>query len=215
MEDVLSFVNEIRPYLEVLYFVAGVVVACAAVFALKQISILKRTLHVQSKRDALKITSEQCENYFSNIIDLKNQFFKKVKEHNIEYFNGWEVTVTNNVISVKHKSTPSIKGLDKLAEEFRVLNSIESFSSFFVSNLADEQVAYDTVGMTFLRFNRELMPWILSCNEKGHYNNLTTLFVKWETRRMNDELQRQKLYLDEKIKQASFKSDVPLGAENR
>jgi hypothetical protein len=214
VENILNFVNEIKPFLEVLYFIAGIVVAIAAVFALKQISIMKKTLQVQSKRDALKITSEQCENYFSKIIELQDQFDRKVKEHDVKYFDGWEVTVQNDSVSVKHRSVPNAQGLEKVIKELDVLNSMESFASFFVSNVADEQVAYDTVGMTFVNFNRKLMPWTLSCREDGYFKNLSKLFVKWELRRLNEELQKEKIDLEKKLKQTAFQADVPLGSEN-
>jgi hypothetical protein len=214
VESILNFVNEIRPFLEVLYFIAGIVVACAAVFALKQISILKRTLQVQSKRDALKITSEQCDDYLSRIIELQNEFNRKMKEHNVKYFDGWKVTVKNNSVSVDRESAPNMQGLAEIHKELKVLNSMESFSSFFVSNVADEKVAYDTVGITFLNFNRKLMPLITSCREDGYYKNLSKLFVKWEMRKINQELQKEKLDLDKKLKQTSFQADVPFGAEN-
>lgn len=214
MESFLNFLNTIRPFLEFLYFISGVVVACAAVFALKQISILKRTLQVQSKRDALKITSEQCDNYFNNIVELQNLFYRKKKEHNVKYFDDWELIVKNSSVLVKHKSAPNTEGLSEIAQYLRVVNYMESFSSFFVSNVADEKVAYDTVGITFLNFTRELMPWIISCRQDGYYKNLTKLFVSWEMRRINEELQQEKLELEKKLNQTSFQADVPLGAEN-
>jgi hypothetical protein len=214
VESILNFVNEIRPFLEVLYFIAGIVVAYAAVFALKQLSILKRTLQVQSKRDALKITSEQCNDYLSRIIELENEFDRKIIEHDVKYFDGWKVTVKNNSISVDRESVPNMQGLAEISKELMVLNSMESFSSFFVSNVADEKVAYDIVGISFLNFNRTLMPLITHFRKYGHYKNLSKLFVKWEMRKINEVLQKEKLDLDKKLKQTSFQADVPLGAED-
>lgn len=214
MESFLDFINKIRPFLEALYFIAGIFVAFAAGLAFKQISILKKTLQVQSKRDALKITSEQCDNYFNRIIGLQNELNRKIKEHDVKYFDGWEVTIKDDSISAHRKSPPDIHGFSEIHKELCVLNSMESFSSFFVSNVGDEKVAYDTVGTTFLNFNRKLMPWIINCRKDGYHKNLSALFLKWEMRRINEELQKKKLELDNKLKQTSFKTGVPLGAED-
>lgn len=65
-----TFINSIKPTIEILYFVAGIIVAISAILALKQIKIMKHTVEIQSKRDALTITSEQCLNYMTNIIGI-------------------------------------------------------------------------------------------------------------------------------------------------
>ncbi len=211
---VLDFISDVKPFLEVLYFIAGIVVACSAIFALKQISILKRTLQVQSKRDALKITSEQCEIYFNQIIKQQNEFHDQIKKHDVKYFEGWDIKTKNNSISISRKSKPSMKGFEDIVDSLSVLNSMESFSSFFISKVADETVAYNTIGTNFLNFSRELMPWVLGCREDGHFQNLTKLFILWETRRLHFELLNEKRDLEKKLQNTSFETTTPLGAEN-
>jgi len=56
-----------------------VVIAIAAIIALKQIHILKQTLRIQSKRDALKLTSDQCSKYMSDIIPLQKYIPSGIK----------------------------------------------------------------------------------------------------------------------------------------
>ncbi|EPC4056230.1 TPA: hypothetical protein NJ084_004494 [Vibrio parahaemolyticus] len=214
MTDILDFLSSVRPYLETLYFIAGIVVAFAAIYALKQISILKMTLQVQSKRDALKITSEQCELYFNQIIPLQDSFYNNLEKHSIKYFEGWSVDIENDSISVSRQSQPKMENFEKIIGSLSVLNALESFSAFFVSKVADERVAYDTVGTNFLGFTKNLMPWIIGCRKDGHFKNLTQLFVLWETRRLHLELLQEKRDLNKKLRNTQMKITVPIGAEN-
>jgi ADP-heptose:LPS heptosyltransferase len=55
-----------------LYFFSGVGILVTVIYALKQLRIARESIAIQSKRDSLRITSEQCENYLRNIIDLQN-----------------------------------------------------------------------------------------------------------------------------------------------
>ncbi|APD92954.1 hypothetical protein BM523_02440 [Alteromonas mediterranea] len=215
MESINEFIFNLRPIFELLYFISGLVVAAAAIYALKQIPLLKRTLRIQSKRDALKITSEQCDIYMSEIIPMQNVFHEAVKENKVTYFQGWDVSIENDELKVSRKTPPNMKGFSSILKTLNVLNKMESFSSYFTSNVADEVIAYHTVGTTFLSFTKELLPWVISCREDGYYKNLTKLYIHWESRRLNEQLMKQKLDLEKRLNNTSLSSNkVPLGAEN-
>ena len=100
MEQTNNILLLLRPGVELVYFLSSVVIAVAAIIALKQIAILKTTIRIQSKRDSLKLTSEQCSMYFSEIIPLQNEFNNSLNEYNIKYFEGWDVAIKNGKIYV-------------------------------------------------------------------------------------------------------------------
>ena len=104
-----------KPTMEILYFIAGIIVSITAILALKQIKIMKHTAEIQSKRDALTITSEQCVNYMTNIIKLQNEFNRSLKENQIHFLDGWEVTISDNEISLKHDGKIDYSNFDKMA----------------------------------------------------------------------------------------------------
>jgi len=192
---------------------SSVIIAIAAIIALKQIQILKQTLRVQSKRDALKLTSDQCSIYMSEIIPLQDIFHKAVKDNKVTYFEGWDVEINNEQISISRKSPPSSEGMLEIIKTLSVLNRMESFSSFFTSNVADELVAYNTIGITYLNCIRELLPWILPCSEGGYYKNITKLFLIWESKRLHQEIMKKKDSLDKQLSQTKFRTSFPVGTD--
>ena len=214
MEELATYIDTVRPCLEAVYFISGVVVAGAALYALKQIPLLKKTLKIQSKRDALRITAEQCNYYFETIVPLQNVFISAVKKYNVKYYEGWSVTVDKESISVSRNDPPDMTGFKDITEEYSVLNNMESFATFFTSGVGDEKVAYDTVGITFLDFCTKLMPWIIKCRESGYYKNLTELFMRWENRRVSGELMAKKKTLEEKLNMTKVSVAIPVGAED-
>lgn len=215
MENINKFISHFSPIFELLYFISGLVIAVAAIYALKQIPLLKKTLRIQSKRDALKITSEQCNIYMSEIIPMQNIFLKAIKENKVTYFEGWDVKLENNELKVSRKTPPNMERFPSIIETLDVFNKMESFSSFFTSNVADEVIAYHTVGTTFLNFTKGTLPWVISCREDGYFKNLTNLYIHWESRRVNEQLMKQKLDLENRLNNTSLSSSkVPLGAEN-
>jgi len=74
----MCLINLIKPYAELIYFASGIVLAVAAILALRQIGIAKKALKTQSKRDALKLTASECSGYFRDIIPLQNKL--EIKE---------------------------------------------------------------------------------------------------------------------------------------
>ncbi|MCD0493742.1 hypothetical protein LQD23_15755 [Chromobacterium violaceum] len=214
MDQMNHYLSIVRPGIEMIYFFSSVLIAIAAVIALRQIEILKTTLRVQSKRDALKLTSDQCCIYMSEIITLQNIFHKAVKDNSVKYFEGWNCEIKNNQISLSRITPPDTEGMKEVLHSLSVLNRMESFSSFFISNVADELVAYDTVGITYLNFVRYVLPWVLSCRKSGYYKNIVSLFILWETRRLNQELNKKKESLEKELSEMNFSSPQPIGVED-
>ena len=213
MDQINALLVEIRPGVELVALLSSVIIAVVAIIGLKQIVILKKTLRVQSKRDALKLTSEQCAVYMAEIIPLQDEFQNAVRENNVKYFEGWDTEVREGKVFVSRKQPPNSEGLEKVILKLSMLNNMESFSSFFTSNVGDERVAYNTVGTTFLTFTRGLLPWVLHCNQRGYYKSLTQLFIQWESRRLSEEIREKKESLEEQLRRTTFKNYPPVGTE--
>ena len=154
-----QLITIIRPFTEVLYFVSGLGLLITAIYALRQLNLTKKSMSVQAQRDSLRITSEQCDKYLNHIIGLQNILFEQIKQNNIDFLKGWNIDITNNSIQVKHNGPINDRNLDKIFTYLLdVLNAMEAFSSYFVYGLADEKLAYLTVGSTFLNTTEDLIP---------------------------------------------------------
>lgn len=215
MEQFNSFIALIKPFFELVYLISSVGIAVFAYLGLQQIQILKATASTQAKRDALKLTSEQCSYYVDVVIPLQNGFYKAIEENNIKYFEGWTTTITNNQITTSHKD-PKLKRDFKAAIPTLVfLNSMEAFSTFFTSRVADELVAYNSVGETFIGTCERIMPWLLHCRNAGYFKSTTSLYLIWKQRSEIEKLMREKQNIDDKLANSTVSTSNPIGTEFR
>lgn len=200
-----TFINLIKPTIEVLYFVAGIIVAITAILALKQIKIMKHTVEIQSKRDALTITSEQCVNYMTNIIRLQNEFNKSLKDNQIHFLEGWHVQLNDNEISLQHDGNIDFSDFEKM-NYATVCNAMEAFATYFTSKVADENVAFNTLGTTYIHTTEKYMPILLRVNEDGYFQNIVKLYLLWKKRMISIDLQTQQEKI--KMKMEKYHSEI-------
>ncbi|MCE4057097.1 hypothetical protein [Pseudomonas sp. Au-Pse12] len=211
MEEINGFIGQLKPLAELLYFISAIGLAIFAYIGLQQISILKSTAATQAKRDALKLTSEQCSYYSDKIIPRQNEFHRKIKEHNVKFFEGWTVAVQNNQIVASRSKPNVLPDFDKALDSLDFLNLMESFSTYFTSRVADEAVAYNSVGVTFLGACEDVMPWILTCRKSGYFKNLVKLYILWRTRSDKEKLLLKKLKIDKELAETMTTIQSPIG----
>lgn len=188
------FMNEIKDYIEFSYYLSGIVVAIVAIVALYQIRIAKQAIVIQSKRHALTLTAEQC-NYFStDIMRLANDLYKKRVEVKCSFFDLGKWTVDTEgekiILNSSEDIAPDICEIENVVDEVVILlNSIESFSVYFISGVADEEKAYIYVSNSYINTVEQMMPMILFSNENlGHYSSIVELYIMWKNRKKHEVL---------------------------
>jgi len=212
----MELINLARPYMELIYFVSGVMLVVAAIIALKQLSIAKKTLKIQSKRDALKLTATECSRYFEKIIPLQNELDRKIEENEIKFFKGWEVKLDGNKLELRKKTKGDIEDFEKMKKITsltEVCNSLEGFATYFNSGVADEYVAFNTVGTTFVNYVDNIIPWVIHCRDEGYYKNLVSLYVTWKNRSEASLLRQKKEKLEERLSKIGDKKTFTIGVD--
>ena len=209
--------QEFRDYLEIAYFISGIIVAIAALVALYQIKIAKNTLTTQSKRDALSLTASQCSHYNTKIIELQNRLYDKRISENCTFFDtsNWEVNTDGESVIVHSiaKDLPSLDEFDLVSKELLdVVNAMDSFAIYFTSNVADESVAYKSIGNTFISSAERYMPWILlSYKADGYFSNIVGLYVIWKNRKKQELLSTKMQHLKDELDKSTLKAEKPIG----
>ncbi|MBS4688605.1 hypothetical protein J4G63_15325 [Aeromonas sobria] len=209
--------QEFRDYLEIAYFISGIVVAIAALIALYQIKIAKESLQTQSKRDALSLTASQCSHYNTRIIELQNKLYDKRVSSKCTFFDSsnWEIDTDGKDVLVKNvgKNKPSIDELDKVSQELLdVVNAMDSFAVYFTSNVADESVAYKSVANTFISTAERYMPWIIHAyNTDDYFANIIDLYVIWKNRKKQELLKTKMEHLKNELDKSTLKTEKPIG----
>lgn len=182
----------IKAILEILYLIGGIFISVTVFIAFWQLKLTKETLVINSKRDAFRITAEQCENYLKNIVPLHLELNSQIEKNNVKCFDYWKVEIINNAISISHD--PPIVNNDSqpvIDIIITTLDAMEAFSNYFIFGIADEEKAYRSVGSSYIAIIEKLMPVIMKFTEMGHYRNTVDLFAMWKGK--ND---KQRLYSD-------------------
>ena len=217
-------------FLELSYFVfGGVVLAVIGCFGLyqlvnarkqlelanKQLEFAKQSLKINSKRDAYSLTAECCDHYLTVIIPLLDKFDRKIESKGITFFEDAIVKVTADGITVEN-AYPK-KDIDARIEianhSLAALNALEGFSVYFTSGVAEETIAFETVGRTFLTAAGKLAPDFLLYASDGYFQNLSTLFMRWSQRQEKQRLETEKLKLENESSKFSISKTNAIGTE--
>jgi hypothetical protein len=203
--------QEIRSWLEIAYFIAGgPVIAVIAYFALGQIKILKaqveeqkKALIISSRRDALKLTADQVTYYCEKIIPLQNILNNKLESEGITILKKFKIEFEEGSIKViLPKEEFNFRAFQIISIELvDVANAMESFSTYFTSGVADEKIAYLSLGSTFCNSMKILSPILIPISNEGRRFSATLkLYSIWGSRLEKENLEKQKLEIDNKLK---------------
>ena len=204
----------IRPYLELIYFVTGgPLLAIFAFLALKQITVAKQTARTASLREAYRLSAEQTHVYATEIVPRINALDQAIEEKRITFFENAKVTVEADSIRIERKPAPNeMQELVEVVPAFmEAVNRLETFSLYFTSKVAAEGIAYSSVGATYVRSVRKLLPLIvLSANNQNH-KNIMKLFVLWHSRLEKERLEREKSSIESRLRTMKTEEVVPIG----
>jgi len=204
----------IKEILEYFYFLSGPVIALLAFKGLHQIIVSKEIAKTNAKRDAFKLTAEQCKYYGENIIPLVNELDKSIATHNAQLFTKSKYIIENNNIKVIPNSDypefdETIQNL--VVELSNVYNALNSFSLFFVSGVADENLAYMTLGKTYCNTVERLLPFLVNASTYSGEDNILSLFLIWHHRKNKEKAIKEKQALEKQIKETSDIRIKPIG----
>ena len=204
-----DLICQIRPIIEFLYFVGGIGLCVMALIAYR---FTKKTLSINSKRDSIKVAVEQNEYYLKNIVPLHLKLNKIIEENNIQYFNGWNVIIKSGNIIVENNGIIKKDNLEVIADCcIDTLDAMEAFSVYFISGLADEEVAYSSVSSSYIAVIEKLLPLFKEFIKCGHYRNILKLFWLWKSRNNYNILLSKQEENSIEIEETLNKIIIPIG----
>lgn len=215
--------SEIKNWLEIVYFLSGPAITLIAYLALGQIRVAKeqiieqkKALRVSSKRDALKLTAEQVTLYCDKIIPLQNILDRKIKAEGIDFLEKFQVVFSADSIKlIPPKENIDYSTFAGIATELvGVANALESFSTYFISGVADEELAYLSLGSTFCKSMKKIAPILIPVSDKGkNYSAAFKLYSIWGSRFESEDLGKQKAEIEKKLQSKKHVSVNVLGVE--
>ncbi|WP_455288189.1 hypothetical protein [Vibrio parahaemolyticus] len=180
--------------------------------ALDQIKVTKELAKVSSKREAYKVTADECKYYSEKIIPLIDNLDSRIEELDVQMFTKSKVKVENNKIAVSpyFQYDHHDSAMDKIASELiAVSNSLSDFATYFTLGIADEQLAYKTMSYTYCNTVKKYAPILIRLAAKE--DSVFQLFIIWNTRMEREKALDEKKKLEEKIKRSADITVNPIG----
>jgi hypothetical protein len=217
--------QDAQSVLETLYYISGIVVASVAVFGLRQLSLLKRSLkqsaelsRVSAKREAFKLAADQCRFYLEVVIPSQNKCYldPEMKDalNHLDSFSV-EVSATGIRLNPPKLAKPDDKVFPfnqaQLLTILAMANSLEAFAVFFVSGVAAEAIAFNSIGVTYCHTAKGLAPFMVAFGSNDHFQHALHLFILWQMRIDRQELQNQHDEVSEKLGRAQDIRIKPIG----
>jgi hypothetical protein len=208
----------LRKILELLYFVTGgPVLALFAFFALKQITVAKQASKTASLRDAYRLAAEQANSYATEIVPKLNELDQVLKENDVTFLDDANVIVSQYRVEVER--APGNVDVDKLVAIIpafmQAINRLETFSLFFTSRVADERIAFSSVGTTFVSSVKPLLPLLVISANNGNHENHIKLFLLWNHRLETQKLEREKGSIEARLREMKPRELYPIGVSRR
>nr|WP_315154063.1 hypothetical protein [uncultured Flavobacterium sp.] len=214
-----------KSIIENIYFVSGPLLGILGFFIFRQIKLAKNQLLISQKqleesqnqirinslREAATLSADLTKEYIDNIIPMINQLNEVKKElkfidldYDIKNFTNDEFKDNCKNLNAAMKNRP-----DRMTTlELDIINKLEWFSIYFTKGIADENIAFTSIGKEFCKTVELEYPIITilrgSKNPNKSYDNLVELYNCWNTRiktsLMNFEKEEISKELQEKIK---------------
>lgn len=156
----------------------------ASCIGLYQLKITRDASKATAKRDALRSANEQIFYFTDVILPLFTELDEAIKEHNIKVFDVAKINIGINNITVEMNSTDTEgEKLFLIIEQVaNVINALECFSSYFISELADEKTAFRAAGKSYCNNVEKYLPVIIIIAKAGYLKNTIDLFIMWRKR---------------------------------
>jgi hypothetical protein len=179
--DVMNWVEtNIKPLIELLYFISGIGLISTIIIGVKQIKIIKSDNEKKDRRLAVEKSIEYIDRYARNILPNSKRYQEKIETGEIKKYN-------NNIsMDFKFEQVYSIEELDIKKKSdlgaFDMANELEIISTAIISGLADKKTIFITMGKVYCETVEILYDII--CYSRGSDNdelfmNTLTLYREW------------------------------------
>ena len=194
--------------------ILSLIIIWQLIIAIKSLQTAEKTLEqakdefkISSKRLGVHEAAKLCEKFtdqtFRKINDFERSNLELVKKYPkvIEPIENWNYS-SQIIVSNPQETIDSIENIFTAHSEFflNIVNEFEVFAMHFTKQIADEDIAYQTVGKTFLDYVENFHPIILIMNgaQKGTaFRNIRELYAMWQNKTKRQTLTQ----LSEKVKQ--------------
>lgn len=198
LSTLAQFVQTVRPYAELLYFLSGVGLLIVAFYGLKQLHLLKEDIRTRNTRAAREKALEAAMLYAHDFVPNWNKYSLKLKEAKLGSYKGAVGDFSPDSLTVTQKVQSAARGKFLPGPGLAALNSLDVIASMFVHGLADDKVGFRTIGRSFcgtVANNYDLF----TIFRNPAYDDTERLYQIWRPRITLEELEATRDKLDQDI----------------
>lgn len=212
METILQ---QIRPWLELLYFLSGVFLACVALYGLRQVKLMKYDIQLRTERAAKEKALEYSGRYLSTEVSLDDRFIDDCTKAKLP--SSYPGPIGDfTAASVPREFVKAASRRVEIDSWRLALNELETIAAAFVNGIADEQLGFSIIGRSFCASVAQKYDVISGCRSdkaQPYFENVVTLYHIWAPRLSKSELAARRLELDSQISAIPDKHVPALGSE--
>lgn len=208
-----EFITNVRTYLELLYFVSGIVVAVVAIVALQQVRLLKLDIETRNERAAKERAIEAGAKYFSEFVPFLTVYFDECKNEKIPTSYKGSVT-TFKMDSLPKNWLPDLHSRMTKFSWLPAINNLESIAAMFTTGVADGDTGFEIFGRTFCGAIQSHYDLIAVSNDAapyGYYANIVKLYNIWSARLSRAELEASRDLIDEQTQAITVGTTPTIG----
>jgi hypothetical protein len=212
-------IMHVRPWLELLYFVAGIVVAPAVVYGLQQVTLLKKDIRIRTERAAKERAIEFASRYLNTHSQLSGQFSSDCEAAQLPEHYGGEIGDFTSASLQEQQCSVARKRYD-VASWLPAMNELETISAAFTTGVADEETGFSIIGRSFcgtVYSDYDLIAFsrlgVVTSND--YWRNIVELYKLWSPRLRGIDLKNMRDRLDARIEASASQGRriKPIGAE--
>jgi hypothetical protein len=208
----LEIISATRPYLEALFFLAGVCLVGGIGFTYRQVLLMAKDIRIRNTRASAEKAIEACESYFNNFLPLFNKNYAELRENKVLSYKG--PIGDFSIQSLPEKLKAECSKRFSINSWVPALNQLELISAYFISGVADETVGFQVIGRTFCdSVERKYDIVALSRHEKAYayWSNIVALYQLWQPRLQKAEMNLEKINLEMQMSSINNKQLKPIG----
>jgi hypothetical protein len=190
----------LRIYLELGYFISGIIVSLAAVAGLRQLRLFKKDIRLRNERAAKEKAIEYALRYLTSYVDAQKVFLHQTREKKLPPYKG----------SIGDFSADSLPKelLDSSSRRYTLvawlpaMNELLAIASAFTSGVADEATGFNIIGRTYCATVQDHYDILSMSRRKGvhdYFQSIVDLYQLWAPRLSKAELEEQRRMISERL----------------
>lgn len=216
----MEFFDSSKSIVENLYLLSGPILTLLATAGVVQLFITRKTLIINSKRDAANLAAQQIKDYSDRIIPRITKYDYILLKENIENIKieigDFNIEYLNQKLGEKKVNEILKERLKFVSFWLDVLNPMEAFATYFTKGVADEEIAFSSIGRTYCYSVENYFFEIANCRnlkDDNSFQNLIDLYKIWKERLKKNQLTKEQEELLVKLHQVKETKIEPIGTK--